>query len=65
MHSMEAMGVIVLGHGGVDSSETPASHLAASTSSVLNSGLPWGQQFLDKACLNAKGEVSRVALEAV
>lgn len=31
MHSLEAMGVRVLGHGGgVDLSETPASHLAAS-----------------------------------
>lgn len=65
MHSMEAMGVIVLGHRVVDSSETPASHLTVSTSSVLNSEFPWGQQFLDKACLNAKSEVSRVALEAV
>lgn len=27
--------------------------------------LPWGQQFLDKECLHAKGEVSGVALEAV
>lgn len=51
--------------GVVGASETSVSHPIASTWLIMNSGLSWYQQFLDKSYLNAKDEVFCMFQEAV
>lgn len=59
------MGVTVVACGVVGASETSVSHPIASTWPIMNSGLSWYQQFLDKSYLNAKDEVFCMFQEAV